>query len=140
MGKIREELNSAFAAFHDKKWNELPEDKRNEFLDKLEKIVTDPKKDLELFYLDQGLQEFKIKYWDSKLLLVGVILGVSGNLFANLLDRYFTRFGYVYDLIIILALFATVFFIGRFIFRIGQDSIKAPIAKELRNATKDLFD
>lgn len=42
------------------------------------------------------------KEWAVGMLIMGVILGIVGSLASNLLDRYFTRYGAVYDIAVAL--------------------------------------
>lgn len=49
------------------------------------------------------------KEWAVGMLLLGILLGVVGNLAANVLDRYFVQYGPIYDIGIIV-IFALLLF------------------------------
>jgi hypothetical protein len=134
----KQEIEVAFKAFSNDKWDKLSEDQRDKVLSKWEEILTDPQKALEYHYLDLRLEEFKIKYWSIKLLIIGLGLGITGNLFANLLDRYFVRFGSTYAVFIILTLFLSIWLIIYFVFKTAGATINSPLAKELKGVMEIL--
>ncbi|MCX6715483.1 MAG: hypothetical protein NT077_00515 [Candidatus Taylorbacteria bacterium] len=48
-------------------------------------------------------------------LLLGVMLGVVGGLLAPIVDRYFSKFGMLYEVPVALLFFGTMWFIERHI-------------------------
>ena len=44
------------------------------------------------------MKNLEEKRWAVGTLFLGVLLGVLGNLFANVLDRHYVRFGVSYDI------------------------------------------
>ena len=43
----------------------------------------------------------------------GVMLGVFGSLFANILERYFAQYGMLYEFIVAILFFGTVLWLGK---------------------------
>src|SRR3989344_3859033 len=128
---IYRELELVFSTYYGNKWENLPKKQKSEMINRLADIITKPEKNLQMHYLDLETQDHKSKYWDIKLLLLGIILGITGNLVANVLDRYFAKFGRAYDGIILVALLVTFFLAYNFILQSGKNIIARPIAKEL---------
>jgi len=142
MSKIYDELNSAFSAYHGNKWQSLSDQKRKEILSGLENILSNEEESLKIKYLDESIENYKSKIWDLSLLLLGILLGISGNLIANLVDRYFVQYGFVYDLIIII-FFGIIFWYIKQMFideayRMGHEMKKNKVADDLRQLTKDI--
>lgn len=52
------------------------------------------------------------------MLFLGVLLGVSGNLFANILDRYFAHYGFGYELVVVLLFCGLVIYFDRLFIKI----------------------
>ncbi len=46
---------------------------------------------------------------DFLLLLMGVLLGVFGNIVANQMDREFLKYGFMYDLVSVLVFFVLIY-------------------------------
>jgi len=54
--------------------------------------------------------EFKLAV---QTLILGVMLGVLGSLFANILERYFVQYGFIYELVVAVLFFGFVIYTGR---------------------------
>lgn len=137
MSRLYDELNSAFSAFHGDVWQSLPDAKRKEILSGLDDVFNNPEKVLQVQYLDESIQRYKSRNWDVSLLVLGVFLGVSGNLLANLLDRAFVQYGLIYDLIITIIFFVVILCIVR-TFHPKNPLKKYKVADELYKLTKDI--
>ena len=53
------------------------------------------------------------KEWAAATLFVGVVLGIVGNLAVNVLDRYFVKYGKIYDVCILFAFISLFLLVER---------------------------
>lgn len=110
----RKDLKSAFG----KKWNNLPKEKQESILDKIEEIfekrgVRNEKETEDAF---KRISDTK---WGMGLVFVGLLLGISGSLIANsvdrvILDRFFDIHPNLYITIVVAIGIFAVWFINRF--------------------------
>jgi len=53
------------------------------------------------------------KKWAVGMLFIGIILGVSGNIVASILDRHFLQYGLKYEFIASVLFFGSIIYIDK---------------------------
>jgi hypothetical protein len=124
MSKLHDELDATFSAFDGERWSRLDGITKKEILSELESIFSDPENISQIGNLDEAIQNYKSKNWDIWLLFLGILLGLSGSLVANLFDRYLTQYGYIYDGSIIIVFLFSVYLIWRTLFNNAKEGVK----------------
>lgn len=79
-------------------WKKVPKEKKDFYIKKF----LDPLTLKELEDLFKKAEDFENKKSNTIVLFLGVFLGVSGNLVASVIDKYFSNLGIIYDALAIL--------------------------------------
>lgn len=81
------------------RWDEMKTSQQERLIHLLSRHMEMPNYEREL--ATKSLSRFLDRHWDMQILLMGVFLGISGGLIANLLDRTFVHYGANYDKVVI---------------------------------------
>ena len=109
----RQRFAGYFKRNHGEKWATLSEENKQKLLNEIETFIDDPKNKFELGEFKEKFSEYKSTRSNIIILFLGVWLGVSGNLVANLLDRDLHHFGIIYDVIVTVVFFLSIWYIYR---------------------------
>lgn len=64
------------------------------------------------------IKNLEEKRWGVGFLFIGIIVGVMGNLFANMLDRHFMKFGWFYEIFITASFLLMIWYLSRYFTKI----------------------
>lgn len=104
-------IEAFFVDNYPDKWKKLSKEKKLSVLKEFKGFMNSPQNKSEIRKVKEKLDNFMNIKLNIEILFLGVLLGVSGNLVANLLDRYFIHFGFYYDIIALVIFFLSLFYI-----------------------------
>jgi hypothetical protein len=111
LGKSR--FEDFFASTYPEQWSVLTAEEKDLKIEKLKSFIESPENKSDLQNLKERLERLKATEFNMAFLFLGVLLGISGNLLANLLDRYFIKYGFGYDLIVGVIFFLSLWYIEK---------------------------
>lgn len=106
-------IEDFFMDNYTEKWIKLPNEKRQSVLKKIQDFIDCPKNKGEIRKAKEKMKNYENIKFNIGILFLGVLLGVSGSLVANLLDRYFVHFGFKYDIVVTIIFFFFLWHIYR---------------------------
>ncbi len=92
-------------------WNKIPKKEKDLYVSKTLKFISSKEKMAAVENLVKRSENLENKRSDIIFLFLGVILGVSGNIVANLIDKYLSHFGHTYNIVAIIIFLASFWFI-----------------------------
>ena len=93
--KEKKEITKRLCKVDKKLWATLSEEERDRVIEKYNQFL-----DFRKFQLDHLLKDIWERSDSVFLIAAGIIFGISGNLFANMLDRVFGHYGTIYNVIV----------------------------------------
>lgn len=104
------------------KWSVLTDDQKQSTINEIKNYRDNPQNKSKIRRMREKLKHFESIKLNLGVLFLGVLLGISGNLVANLLDRSFVHYGFVYDFAVTVIFFFSLWYIDRiFIRKIGKE-------------------
>jgi len=106
-------IEDFFVENYPERWSTLTDKQKRSAIDKIRDFRDNPYNRPRIHKILKKLEYFKSSKFNLGILFLGVLLGISGNLVANSLDRYFVHYGFVYDFIVAVIFFFSFWYIDR---------------------------
>ncbi len=92
--------NFFIESYHDQ-WSKIPKEEKSYAVNKIIELKNNPSQKNKFNELVEQINNYHNKKSEIMILFLGVLLGISGNLVANLLDRHLSHFGCFYNFFVI---------------------------------------
>jgi len=112
-----------FIENYSNQWEKISESERKDIISRFIEH-SNPLKMKETENFIKKYESFENKKFDIIILFLGVIFGISGNLIANLLDKYLSYLGYKYNIFVIIFFILSSWFIYYFFIKKTAKAIK----------------
>lgn len=122
---IKQKLDGSLTETYSEKWTMLPEEKKLATIEKLKDFINRPGNKGEMGRILKRVEKFENIKFNIGILFLGVLLGISGNLVANLLDRDFLKYGFTYDVAVIMVFSFSIWYINHTFIKKTGDEIAA---------------
>lgn len=118
-----EAIEASCKEIYGEKWTTLSEAKKQLKLKEILNFADNPQNKHEIRKVEEKLKHFLNLKFNIGILFLGVLLGISGNLVANLLDRDFLHYGFSYDVVVTGIFFFSLWYINRMFIKKSEEEM-----------------